>query len=136
MAVQVWKRWPTEIEVDLLSRGLDIADWHQGIRDQHGRMKLSSRRLLVLVEKLAQDGESEVYKAISESGWPELMDVLAKVHEDGAMLRASKFPRSELGSYTSFLPPKERLSFLEQHELVEAAREDLLDNLFGAGGDF
>jgi hypothetical protein len=45
-AVSVWRQFPTEIESALLDSGIDIADWHQSTRDEQGRLKLSSRRLV------------------------------------------------------------------------------------------
>lgn len=51
--IELWKRFAGRIESDLLSVGLDIADWHQGTRDEYGRLRLSSRRLLVVLENLS-----------------------------------------------------------------------------------
>jgi hypothetical protein len=60
--------FPHEIEADLAFRGIDIADWHQG--------KMSSRRLLVLLEGLPDD--SLYRKARRDGDW-----------SDGEYLRAA-----------------------------------------------
>lgn len=43
------------MEADLLGLGLNIADWHQDRRDEHGRPLLSSRRLMVMLEHALDD---------------------------------------------------------------------------------
>lgn len=53
--VEFWKRYAGHIESDLLALGLNIADWHQDTRDEHGRPVLSSRRLMVVLQHLADD---------------------------------------------------------------------------------
>lgn len=55
LLVELWKRYAGAIESDLLGLGLNIADWHQDTRDEHGRPKLSSRRMLVVLEHLSED---------------------------------------------------------------------------------
>lgn len=50
IAISLWRSFAGPIEADLADRGFDIADWHQATRDRDGRLKLSSRKLLVLLE--------------------------------------------------------------------------------------
>ena len=47
LAISVWRKYAGQIESDLLCRGIDIKDWHQG--------GMSSRRLLVLLEHLPDE---------------------------------------------------------------------------------
>lgn len=53
--IELWKRHASEIESDLLTRGINIADWHQDTRDEFGRPILSSRRLVVLLKHLPDE---------------------------------------------------------------------------------
>jgi len=46
------QHFPEEIEVDLLERGIDIADWWNKTVDGEGRRVLSSRRLLTILKFL------------------------------------------------------------------------------------
>lgn len=48
-----------EIEADLLFRGVDVHDWHTG--------KMSSRRLLILLEHLPDDS---AFKMALNQDWP------------------------------------------------------------------
>jgi hypothetical protein len=75
-ALATWKVAPTQIESDLLLRGIDIHAWHRG--------SLSSRRLLVLLRWLPDDS---AYKR--EGGYTEAEYMLAETHNEIARLRAS-----------------------------------------------
>lgn len=53
--------FPREIEADLLFRGIDIHDWHQG--------RMSSRRLLVLIEAISADADSMLSRERRDGDW-------------------------------------------------------------------
>jgi hypothetical protein len=86
-AVAIWRQWPTEIESDLLPKA-DIHDWHRGTRDEYGVLKLSSRRLLVLLEFLP---EESAFKTAAErdGGWTLHQLIASETHNELARLRAS-----------------------------------------------
>jgi hypothetical protein len=100
-------------------------DWHRGV--------MSSRRLLVLIKHLPQDGD---YKLETESttGWPELTEILAAIHEEIASDNVSK--RTEPGTtamVTTFVPPKDRLArvleAIAEAEAREAEEEQLYSDM-------
>jgi hypothetical protein len=123
LVTQLLKRFPTELEADLLEfYHLDILDWHRG--------DLSSRRLLVLAEKLSERGDSEIRKALSPTGWTETVEMISHIRDDVAMLRAAKFYGTEHGTYSKLLAPKDREKYVaDQLRDAEETRE-LLDGLF------
>lgn len=133
MATWLLKRYPTEIEADLLDfYALDIGDWHQ-LTYVRGRPVLSSRRLLMLAEKLSERGDSELYRALSGTGWPEITELLARIHDDVSMMRAARFSGSgdeELGTYSLMLPPKRREAAVAESEQDAVETRELLDGLF------
>jgi len=117
----VWRLWPTEIESGLLPKA-DIYDWHRGTRDQYGALKLSSRRLLVLLEELP---EASRYKTARRDGqWPEWMQILKGLHNETALHRASLYAGGE-NAYdaTVFLDPLERRERFENSEAEEEDRQ-------------
>ena len=123
--LRVLRDYPTQIESDLLDKGLEIGDWYQQTRDEHGRLKLSSRRLLdVVIPNLPE--RSAFNTALREGDWPEDTQILAKIHEEIAGDNASK--RGER-SFTSFVSPKDRLDrYIEQQEESLSRQDD--DELF------
>lgn len=85
-----WLRWPTEIENDLLvhCNGLDIGLWHNlATNPLTGGPYLSSRRLLVLIDKLPE--ESDLKTAARGGRWPEWKQMLANVFNEQVDMRAS-----------------------------------------------
>lgn len=125
MVLRVLRDYPTEIESDLLDKGLEIGDWYQQTRDEHGRLKLSSRRLLdVVVANLPEC--SAFNTALREGDWPESTQILAKIHEEIAGDNASKREERE---FMVFVSPKERLArYIEEHEESLARQDD--DEMF------
>lgn len=117
--------YPTQIESDLLDKGLEIGDWYQQTRDEHGRLKLSSRRLLDAV--IPNLGERSAFNtALREGDWPEDTQILAKIHEEIAGDNASK--RGER-SFTTFVSVKERRErYISEHEESLSRQDD--DELF------
>lgn len=123
LAVWVWRQWPNEIEASIRAEypNDDIMDWHRGT--------MSSRRLLVLLEGLSD--RSPYKRAMSPTGWPEDVEIMAKLHEVSATNLAAKYAGSpNAPEFKVFIPPKERLSrFIEAEEEVEFS-EHLTDELF------
>lgn len=117
MVLRLLADYPTEIESDLLDKGLDIADWYQQTRDEHGRLKLSSRRLVDGI--IPHLGELSAFNtALREGDWPELTQMVAKIHEEIAGVNAAKREERE---FTVFVSPKERVA------RYIAAQEEALD---------
>lgn len=55
------RQFAKEIEADLLFRGLDVFDWHQG--------RMSSRRLLLLIDMLERDEDSCLSREWRDQDW-------------------------------------------------------------------
>lgn len=123
--LRVLRDYPTEVESDLLDKHLDIGDWYQQTLDEHGRLKLSSRRLLdVVLPNLPEI--SAVNTALREGDWPESTQILAKIHEEIAGDNASKREEAE---FQVFLSPKDRLArYIAEHEESLARQDD--DEMF------
>ncbi|EUA18475.1 putative gp13 [Mycobacterium xenopi 3993] len=119
-AILVWRQHPTEIEADLADRGHDILDWHRGI--------MSSRRLLVLLRHAPENGPYKT--ALREGKWPEFMQILAEIHKELALYRASHYVGSE-NEYTPkvFIDPVERRALADQQAEEEAASENFQNDL-------
>lgn len=80
--------YPTEIESELLP-GSDIHDWHRGTLDKHGALTLSSRRLLVLLAKLPENG---AYKTALRGGYISQAELIPQeIYNELARLRASYY---------------------------------------------
>lgn len=66
LAIELWTRFPLEIEADLSHRhGRRIREWHQG--------QMSSRELLTLI--LYSDEDSEYQKSRRDYGWTVHQDI-------------------------------------------------------------
>lgn len=120
-AALIWAAHPTEIETDLLDRGIDIFDWHQGTRDSRGRMKLSSRRLLALLTHSRPDAAYRL-----RGDWAEDTYILAAVYNELARLRVGYHIVHGGESYDPVVlrsPEQQRL--LEE---TEAAAEEFRDD--------
>jgi hypothetical protein len=80
--------YATEIESDLLP-GIDIHDWHRGTLDRFGGLKLSSRRLLVLLAELPEAG---AYKTALRGGYISEGELVPReIYNELARLRASYY---------------------------------------------
>lgn len=86
----VWLRWPEEIEASLFAQyGLDIGHWNRLTVDPDTRApRLSSRRLLALLEKMPDTSE---FKKASERGGRQARSerVAEETYNEIARLRAS-----------------------------------------------
>ncbi|MCT7361232.1 hypothetical protein A7G45_15685 [Mycolicibacterium llatzerense] len=120
MLAALWflKRWPKQIESDLWADRTILRDWHRGTRDEHGRLMVTSRELLVRLEYLPDDGAFKMALQGREGDWSELMQVLAKIQEDQALYHAWKYGKD---TAQTFLSPKQRWeAFQEQAEKDDA----------------
>lgn len=119
-AVLTWRQHPTEIEADLAARGFDVLDWHAG--------RMSSRRLLVLLRHAPELGPYK--KALREGGWSEFEQMLAEIHKELALYRASYYAGTD-NRYTPkvFVNPvdRERLhtETVETEDAVEEFQDDI-----------
>lgn len=126
----MWSQYPTEIESDLLPKA-DIHDWHRGTLE-HGALKLSSRRLLVLLDGLPDDS---TFKRAGD--WPELYQMIAAAHKE---LSAIRYTLQAVNGVEDpddaivFLSPTERVS--RYHEAIEEAesREESDTHFYGEMG--
>ncbi|RAV17514.1 hypothetical protein DQP57_00375 [Mycobacterium colombiense] len=76
------RHFPREIEADLLFRGIDIFDWHQG--------RMSSRRLLVLIRALEADHKSTYWRERNDWDWNEEEYLRAAIVNEIRLLRADQ----------------------------------------------
>lgn len=74
------RQFPREIEADLLFRGIDIGDWHQG--------RMSSRRLLCLIDALP--GDSAYWKERRDGDWSPEEYIQAAIVNEIRLLRADQ----------------------------------------------
>ncbi|SRX93559.1 hypothetical protein MSP7336_01798 [Mycobacterium shimoidei] len=125
-AVYLWKRYPTQIEADLAFRGIEIADWHQNARDNRGRMLLSSRKLLALLENLPDTSATKMAMAGREGDWPEWVEIVAKIHEEIALDVAGRYGKKEA---QTFLSPKARVAYYRELEQAQKFMEEGIDDL-------
>lgn len=128
----LWSRYPGEIEADLRFRGVRIADWHQGTRDERGALVLSSRQLLNLVRRLPEESEFKTHAAPPfgrDGDWPELKTMIAALHNETAANRASKYAGTQYEySYRVFHTPLERReAFMKQAQQKGFAQEAQTD---------
>lgn len=128
-AIAKWLQRPTEIEADLYP--VDIHDWHRGTLNEWGGLKLSSRRLLVLMEK------SEAwspFKAIQPDGnWPEWMQMLKHLTNETALNRSMKYG-SDGPEATVYLDPLERVKRLEEAVSDLQERMESEEQMYGEMG--
>lgn len=103
------RQFPNEIEADLLFRGVDVHDWHQG--------RMSSRRLLALVDSLPP--ESAYWRERRDGDWSLEEYVRAATVNEIRLLRADQAAihadhKMDINMINS--PAQDR----EHEELVEA----------------
>jgi hypothetical protein len=138
MAAALWMLAPNEIEADLAFRGIDIGWWHRYTLGGDGFPKLSSRRLIALLEALPEDSG---YKTVRRNGqWPLWMQMVKEIHKESALVRASTFaggdtPESEeLSKYTVFMDPVEARETSRRAEAEKQQTEDETAQLYAALG--
>jgi hypothetical protein len=122
VAELVWCQHPAAIECDLADRGFDIFAWHAG--------RMSSRRLLVLLEYAPEMGP---YKTALRGGkWPEWMQMIAEIHKEVALDRASNYVGGDHEYKPKvFVDPTDRERLhreeVEAEQFVEEAQAELYE---------
>lgn len=109
------RQFPREIEADLLFRGIDIGDWHQG--------RMSSRRLLCLVEALPHD--SAYWRERNDGDWTEEEYINAAVVNELRLMRADNAAihakhKMDVSLVESPAQQGEKEEFTERHRQVRA----------------
>lgn len=135
-AITIWGLAPNQIEIDLLGKA-DILDWHRGSRNEWGGLKLSSRRLLALLEHLP---DKSAFKTAVERGgdWDEPTYMLARGVTLIDRLLAGYYavhrsPDDDAEPYEPYVwrsPVQQRLA--EQSEAVEDEQREQDDDVFAA----
>lgn len=124
LTIDIWKRCASAIEAHLAFRGIDIADWHQGTVDDNGRQKLSSRKLLTLLEHIPEVG----------GRWPVALRIAKDTHKEVALHRAALYAGGP-NEYVPelYLDPEQARELVEQaqaeNEAIQEATDDLFDSL-------
>lgn len=121
LTIETWKRLAGPMEAHLEFRGVDIADWHLGTRLPDGRLKLSSRKLLVLCEHIPEVG----------GRWSMAMKIAKETHKEVALHRASLYVGGP-NEYAPqlFLDPDEAREMTEKAEAEEADFDAATDELY------
>ncbi|OBB15113.1 hypothetical protein A5761_15000 [Mycolicibacterium setense] len=129
----MWSCYPDEIEADFEREypGTNIGWWHRGDRDEHGCLKLSSRKFLNLIYRLSEASEFKTY-AVPPFGrdgdWPEALQIAAATHNEIAAYRASKYVDTPHEyRYTEFVSPPDRRARAEEAAADEDDIEYALD---------
>jgi hypothetical protein len=135
-ALHKWAPYPTEIEADLLP-GIDIHDWHRGTLDEFGALKLSSRRLLVLLSKKLP--ETGAYKTARRGGYLSEAEIVPReIYNELAHLRASYYainggPDSTYEPF-QFVDPVARVERLIKDAEEDDEAEEDNEQLYGDMG--
>lgn len=84
---------------------------------------MTSRELLVLCEELSDN--SSLMKALSPTGWPEWVQILAESHREAARYYGAKLSRpGQQVEIKAFVPPKDRMSrFMDAARIAESSKE-------------
>src|SRR6185312_9904150 len=122
--------FPEEIEFDLLLRGIDLFDWHTAVRRGDGQLKLSSRRLLVVLRRLPED--SEFKTALRDGDWDSetyikagILNELRIARVDNAAMNGHKMEPVLLRS------PRQIVEDDQIRQAREAARDRIRAQLHG-----
>jgi hypothetical protein len=112
--------YSSEIEADLLP-GIDIHDWQRGTLDGHGGLKLSSRRLLILLAHLPENG---AYKTALRGGYISQAELVPQeIYNELARLRASYYAVN--GGEASVYEP---FQFIEPMARIQQAIDDAAED--------
>lgn len=117
------RHFPKEIEAELLFRGIDVFLWHRG--------EMSSRRLLVLIEAIADDPNSALSIERRDKDWSELQYLTAGMLNEIRLLRADQAAlhagkRMDISLVKSPAQTEEDEELREKHEI---ARKNILSQL-------
>lgn len=127
------KHWPTEIEADLSFRDIDLSWWHRLTVDGDGVPRLSSRRLLVLVDQLP---ESSAYKtALREGQWPVWQCMLKTLTNETALHRAGLYAGGD-NAYVPmvYVDPVESRERAEEAEAITELKKEAEAHLYNRFG--
>lgn len=122
--------FPEEIESDLLHIGVDIHDWWNRSRKKNGRLKLSSRRLLVLLVGLK---DTSLFKTMYRDDWSDERYMLASILNEIRILRADNVAIHSSQKMEPFLlksPSQQRFELDKEDEAV-AIRSGIMAQLHG-----
>lgn len=113
-----------EVEADLLERGIDIHDWWTRARGSDGRLKLSSRRLLIFAMRLP---ECSAFKDEWRQDWPSDMYVKAATLNEIRALRADMavFNGREYQEPSYLKSPRQ----VESDEAADALRDSIREGI-------
>lgn len=122
-AVVYMRQFPNQIEADLLFRGIDIADWHQG--------RMSSRRLLCLIDALPDD--SAYWKERRDGDWSVQEYMQAALVNEMRLLRSDQaaIHTDEKMDVNLVESPAERHKEEERAQKVLDVRHHLMAQLKG-----
>jgi hypothetical protein len=117
--------YPREIEGGLLRIGQDIHDWHQG--------RMSSRRLLILIDELQADPRSALARERRDQDWSleeylqaGLVNELRRLRADNAAIGAGQ--KLDVVTVDS---PAQRAESEEDSKRFTEVREHLLSQMRG-----
>jgi hypothetical protein len=115
------RQFPREIEADLLFRGVDIEDWHQG--------RMSSRRLLALIDALPDD--SAYLRERRDGDWSEREYMWAVLVNEIKLLRAEQaaIHAGHDMKVNMFESPLARLEQELEQERVKQLRAHVLEQM-------
>lgn len=129
----MWGQAPNEIEAALAFRGIDIGWWHRFTLDDEGFPRLSSRRLLALLDELP---DLSGYKtALRDGGWPSWMLMLKQLTNEATLHRASLYAGGDNEySVKVFVDPIEAREQKEQKEAEEQFRRRTETKIYSSLG--
>lgn len=120
----MWSRWPDEIEADLWIHcdKTDIAWWHRLTLDpETGCPRLSSRRLLILLDKLPDS--SEFKKQADRNGRQSRAERVAEDHHNETALLRASFHAAHGGKDAAYEPFRYRDPIDEKLRAEREAQE-------------
>jgi hypothetical protein len=133
MALLLVKRYPTQIESDLSRyHGIDIADWHRGTLNRRGTLTLSSRKLLVFLERLPDTSQFKTW-AERHGDWTDGQKMLQLAANEVSQLRASYHAVARNDPYdpTVWRSPGDLRAAADLAEDNQELQDDLMGHLFG-----
>lgn len=127
------QQYPHQIEADLAYRGIDLGWWHRGALDEDGAPRLSSRKLLVLLDELP---DTSSYKtALRDGQWPTWQRMLQTVANETSLNRAAKYAGSD-DAYDPMIwvDPVEARQRAEKAHAEKAAHEEAQKQMYDSLG--
>lgn len=131
-ALELLRYYPEEVESDLIDKGLDVADWWNRTRKKNGRLKLSSRKLLVAITGTKETG---AFKSAYRDDWGNEEYMWAMVVNEIRILRADNVALHGDGNKMEpvlLKSPKQTEADEEKAAHNQALRGGILAQLHGA----